>query len=129
MSSKHLRLLTAVLIGFLVFVLLLLTVKDIGLTWDEPAYINASNSYMQWFDLAAKDPRAAFSEGALSQFWSVNSEHPPVDKVWTGLVWRLTKGLTDDLTAHRIGNMLLVALMSSLLYLWIGKYYGQIAGF
>ncbi len=52
-----------------------------------------------------------------------------MDKIWTGLVWRITRGLTDDLTAHRIGNMLLVALMAALLYLWIGKYYGQIAGF
>ena len=127
--SKQFRVLTACLIAVLVFILLLITVKDIGLTWDEPAYINASNSYMQWADLAFKDPRGAFSEAALTQFWKVNNEHPPVDKIWTGLVWRITRGLTDDLTAHRIGNMLLVALMAALLYLWIGKYYGQIAAF
>ncbi len=58
MPSKQFRVLTACLIAVLVFILLLITVKDIGLTWDEPAYINASNSYMQWADLAFKDPRA-----------------------------------------------------------------------
>ena len=43
-------------------------------------------------------------------------------------MWSLARNFTDDLTAHRMGNMLLVAVLAGLLYLWIRDAYGQAAG-
>ncbi len=122
------RIPAAILIGILAFLLLLITVKDIGLTWDEPAYIASSNSYMEWYREAFTNPRQAFTPSEITKYWSINHEHPPVDKVWTGLWWTLTRGLTDDLAAHRIGNMLLAALMVALLYHWVSQSFGGVAG-
>ena len=40
----------AILIGVVVFVLLVVTARNIGLTWDEPAYIAAARSYVNWHE-------------------------------------------------------------------------------
>ncbi len=119
---------TAVLLSILVFVLLLITAPDIGLTWDEPAYIAAARSYMGWYGQVFTNPQEAFSEDVITEAWKVNNEHPPLDKIWSGAIWSVARNFTTDLTAHRMGNMLLVALMTGLLYLLIHDAYGQIAG-
>jgi len=118
----------AIFVSVFVFVLLLATASDIGLTWDEPAYIAASRSYMGWYGQAFTDPKGAFSEEAVTNAWQVNSEHPPLDKIWSGAIWTLARNFTDDMTAHRMGNMLLVAVLAGLLYLLILDAYGQVAG-
>lgn len=127
-SIKLGRLGTAVLLSILVFVLLLATAPDIGLTWDEPAYIAAAKSYMGWYGQVFTNPKEAFSEDAITKSWQVNNEHPPLDKIWSGAVWSLARNFTSDLIAHRMGNMLLVAVMAGLLYLLIFDAYGQVAG-
>jgi 4-amino-4-deoxy-L-arabinose transferase-like glycosyltransferase len=119
----------AIFISLFVFFLLQATNPRIGLTWDEPAYIAASESYMRWFQQAFTQPAEAFSEKGIYSAWSVNNEHPPLDKIWSGVVWSVARNFTDDLTAHRTGNMLLVAILTGLLYLLIRDAYGPIAGF
>jgi 4-amino-4-deoxy-L-arabinose transferase-like glycosyltransferase len=127
-SIKLGRLGTAALISILVFILLLATAPNIGLTWDEPAYIAAARSYMGWYGQVFTNPKQAFSEAAIKDAWEVNSEHPPLDKIWSGAVWSVARNFTNDLVAHRMGNMILVAVMAGLLYLLIRDSYGQAAG-
>jgi 4-amino-4-deoxy-L-arabinose transferase-like glycosyltransferase len=122
------RLEVAIILSILVFILLFVTNPDVGLTWDEPAYIAAAESYMGWYEQAFTQPPEAFQGRSLATAWQVNNEHPPLDKIWSGFVWNLTRNFTDDLTAHRLGNMLLVALLAGLLYLLIRDAYGQAAG-
>ncbi|MBC7875694.1 MAG: glycosyltransferase family 39 protein [Anaerolineales bacterium] len=119
---------TAILISIFVFVLLVATAPNIGLTWDEPAYIAASESYMDWYGQVFTDITEAFSEEGITDAWMVNNEHPPLDKIWSGAVWTVARNFTSDLTAHRMGNMILVALLAGLLYLLIRDAYGQLAG-
>ncbi len=125
--------LTSFLFPLLVFLVILVALlcknQDIGVTWDEPAYIAAAKSYTLWFDQAFDYPKIAFNEKILNMRWQVNSEHPPLDKVWSGAVWSLTKGLTDDLTAHRLGNMLLAAALAAILFIWVRDTFGNLAGF
>ena len=122
------RWIIAITIGIFIFLALYFTVDDIGLTWDEPAYIAASNSYITWFRIAAHYPSTAFKSEMIAKYWSINSEHPPLDKVWTGIWWQVSKNFTNDLTAHRFGNMLLASVLAALLYLWISDHHGWIAG-
>jgi 4-amino-4-deoxy-L-arabinose transferase-like glycosyltransferase len=68
------------------------------------------------------------TESQITRYWAINSEHPPLDKVWTGIFWKITRGITDDLTAHRLGNMLLASILVALLYFWISESYSWIAG-
>jgi 4-amino-4-deoxy-L-arabinose transferase-like glycosyltransferase len=51
-----------------------------------------------------------------------------MDKIWSGFVWSGAQHIFDDLLAHRLGNMILVSVMVAVLYLWIEKSYGWIAG-
>ncbi|MGD0807107.1 MAG: glycosyl transferase, partial [Anaerolineales bacterium] len=50
----------AVLLACLAAIILTITAPAIGLTWDEPAYITSSESYMGWFTALVKNPSVAF---------------------------------------------------------------------
>jgi len=119
----------ALLLAVFTLILLVATESKIGLTWDEPAYIAAAKSYRSWFTEFFDSPSEAMSQTSIDFYWGVNHEHPPMDKIWAGFVWSGAHHIFDDLLAHRLGNMILVSIMVAVLYLWIEKTYGWIAGF
>ncbi|HTX92588.1 MAG TPA: glycosyltransferase family 39 protein [Anaerolineales bacterium] len=118
----------AALLACIAVVILTLTASSTGLTWDEPNYIAAAKSYAGWFGVLVTRPATAFRPEVINQFWDSNHEHPPVDKVWLGLVWSAARHVFNDLTAVRLGNILLVGLLIALVYLWIAEMYGRGAG-
>jgi 4-amino-4-deoxy-L-arabinose transferase-like glycosyltransferase len=121
----------AIILFFGTAILLYCTADRIGVTWDEPAYIPASQSYANWFELLFKAPSLAARPDIVDQFWNLNHEHPPVAKVWDGLIWKVATGVfhsTNELTAIRLGPILMVAVLISLLYLLIAGSYGIPAG-
>jgi 4-amino-4-deoxy-L-arabinose transferase-like glycosyltransferase len=108
--------------------LLLATEPRVGLTWDEPAYIMASESYAQWLERLWNAPGYALSAQGVRAYWDINHEHPPLDKVWSGVVWSLARPLVGDLTAHRLGNMLVAAGLVGLLFWTVARGFGAWAG-
>lgn len=120
--------LIAALLALSAIIVLTATAPQIGLTWDEPAYIAAAESYIEWLGLLVKNPALARRADQIEFYWQANPEHPPLDKVWSGCVWAVARHLFDDLTAHRLGNILLVGLLVSLLYLVVAQNCGQMAG-
>jgi len=122
------RLGIATILSIFIFSLLLITNEDVGVTWDEPAYFAASESYIHWMDQALSLPEVAMKKEMISNAWQINKEHPPVNKIWSGLIWSITRNYADDLTAHRLGNMLLSAVLAGLLYLWMRDTYGVAVG-
>jgi hypothetical protein len=122
------RKIQAVLIMVLTLVLLVATEPKIGLTWDEPDYIVASEAYSSWLGKLITQPAAALSKDGINESWSFNHEHPPLDKIWSGIVWSGARFVFNDLTAHRLGNMILVSVMVGLLYLLTAESYGQAVG-
>ncbi len=125
-SGRHV--LIAFGLGLLVVVILVLTAPHIGLTWDEPAYIAASESYAGWFHILRASPQLAMQPPVIEAYWRANHEHPPLDKIWSGWVWNVAKSYLDDLTAHRLGNMLLAGGLVSMLYLLVARHFGPFAG-
>ncbi len=119
----------AAILALVTIVVLVLTAPQIGLTWDEPAYIAASESYTAWFEQLISNPKQALDQDMIDSYWAINHEHPPVDKIWSGAVWRVARLAFDDLVAHRMGNMLLVAALVAMLYLMVAEEYGRTAGF
>jgi len=119
--------LIAFLLAVFTLALLITTAPKIGLTWDEPAYIDAAKSYRAWFTEFFDHPSEALENTAIDFYWSANHEHPPMDKIWSGFVWSGAQHIFDDLLAHRLGNMILVSVMVAILYLWVEKSYGWIA--
>ncbi|HWQ11561.1 MAG TPA: glycosyltransferase family 39 protein [Roseiflexaceae bacterium] len=122
------NILIAMVLGLLTVAALVASAPQIGLTWDEPAYIAASESYVAWLDRLWHAPGYALSPRGVRAYWDINHEHPPLDKLWSGLVWSLARHAFDDLTAHRLGNILLVGGLVALLYLTVAASFGQRAG-
>jgi 4-amino-4-deoxy-L-arabinose transferase-like glycosyltransferase len=127
LASGH-RAALAALLAVLTIALLAFTAPEIGLTWDEPAYMAAAESYMGWFRLLLDRPGTALRPAAIERYWQINHEHPPLDKVWSGVVWLAARPVVSDLTAHRLGNMILAGGMAAMLYLLVAGEAGQVAG-
>ena len=118
----------AILLACLTAILLTVTAPSIGLTWDEPAYIAGADSYASWFGVLISHPAQAFTSRVIDQYWTINDEHPPMEKIWSGLVWSVARHIFDDLTANRLGVILLVAFLVGLLYFVVAQAYGKAAG-
>ena len=108
--------------------LLLATSPGIGVVWDEPIYMLAAESYAGWLGEFATSPRTALAQPSLDRHWAVNVEHPPLDRVASGLVWAAARRFVDPLTAHRLASLLLAAALVGLLYRFVGGAFGRIAG-
>ena len=61
----------------------LLTVDQIGITWDEPNYFTSSYSYLSWFGHVAAEPSDWWS--SIDRYWEQSHEAPPFFKLWAGL--------------------------------------------
>ena len=109
-------------------IILTATAPGIGLTWDEPYYIATSVTYLGWFKFLVTNPLQAFTPAGINQYWSITNQHPVLDRIWSGIIWSLSRHVLDDLTAHRLGNILLAAAMIGLLYLLVAQAYGKAAG-
>ncbi len=118
----------AVVLTAVAFIILLATVNDIGLTWDEPAYIAASESYTAWFGEFFSDPTAALSPESIEMYWEINHEHPPLDKIWSGVFWAVSRALLPDLVAHRLGNMILSSMLIGFIFLLVADVYERWVG-
>jgi 4-amino-4-deoxy-L-arabinose transferase-like glycosyltransferase len=118
----------ALFLAVLTVFLLLITEPQIGLTWDEPVYLMAARSYAAWFEHLATDPGDALQPGTIDRFWEINHEHPPLDKIWSGMVWMVARQFLDDLPAQRLGNMILVAIAVGALYAAVASSFGVWAG-
>jgi 4-amino-4-deoxy-L-arabinose transferase-like glycosyltransferase len=107
---------------------LTVTAKDIGLTWDEPVYINSGQSYARWVYILVKDPLRALQAQTIDTYWTITHEHPPVERLWSGLVWLAARHFFDDITANRLGAILLAGLLVALVYLLIAGMYNRASG-
>ncbi len=126
--SRRNNLLVALAIFLFAFVVLFITDKNISITWDEPAYMTAGESYAGWFGQLVQDPSYALSAEGIETYWKPNHEHPPLDKIWSGLVWAAVRSVLPDLTAHRLGNIILNSLLFAMLYLLVQDVYGWWVG-
>ena len=118
----------ALILAVLTAILLIATAPNIGVTWDEPAYIASAKSIAGWFGLVITNPTEMFDSGTIVRYWTTNHEHPPVEKILSAITWVATRHIFGDLTALRLGNILLVALLVGLVYLLVSGTYGKPAG-
>ncbi|MEM2091860.1 MAG: glycosyltransferase family 39 protein [Candidatus Bathyarchaeia archaeon] len=88
-----------------------------GLTWDEPAYIEAGRIYV---DGMLKSQIFSIS------IWRVNWEHPPIAKYLIGLSLHVLEPLGfSEVAAARVPNTILGSLTCLLLYLFLHDTYGE----
>jgi len=71
-------------ITFLVFILSWIwSASDYGLTWDEPLYYSAADSYLNWFNLILHSPIKGLE--SIDFYWCNNAQHPPLAKIVAGI--------------------------------------------
>ena len=72
-------------LAYIAFLLIagLLTVGQIGITWDEPNYFTSSYSYLSWFGHVVAEPSDWWA--SIDRYWEQSHEAPPFFKLWAGL--------------------------------------------
>jgi hypothetical protein len=119
------------LVGIAVFVIsfaiLLITVNDYGLTWDEPYYIAHSSRLQHWFGLLLSNT-GPFSDDAVNnlvQFARYFNCHPPFYKL-SGLFFKNLIGryiYTDILHQYRVSTVFWSALLLTIIFLYLYRAY------
>ncbi len=107
------------------FLLILLTSNDYGPTYDEPHYASAGVRYVEWWARLFRADVSVLSRGQIESFWSLNHEHPPLQKVATGFSQRWFGGKLPGLMAIRLPSALWFALAVCALYLFIRTIWGR----
>lgn len=118
----------AVWVGVLTAVILLLSVGSISLTDKEPAAITASESYLPWITRLFVGPHGVLNSEVIRRAWEPNHQSAPLNEVYTGIIWSFSRYLMDDLSAHRLGNILLVGALAGLLFRLMSVEFGFWAG-
>lgn len=105
--------------GFLIllsilFILMIITNEDYGITWDEPLYYQAGDSYFSWVKSSLHSVSSFdFSTPlkTLSSSWQPNAQHPPLMKLMSGLTYYLAG-------SYRLaGNIIFILLVLSVFYI------------
>lgn len=109
------------------FVILLISIDDYGLTWDEPYYIAHSNMLQQWFGLLIHN-QAPFSDNAvkdLVQFDRYHNCHPPFYKLSSMLFKHLIGKYvySNILYQYRVSTAFWSALLIVFLFLYLCRAY------
>ncbi len=107
------------LIWFVSFLLLLLTLPDIGLTWDEPFYMLYPMKYMEWF----KNPQLS----TIEKFFP-SEVHPPVGKYITLSGILLFSPFFSPLTSARIPVIILSSFLVYFVFRSTTSLWGREAG-
>lgn len=119
------------LVGIAVFItsfaILLITVTDYGLTWDEPYYIAHSNRLQQWFGLLIHN-QAPFSDDAVNslvQFDRYHNCHPPFYKL-SALFFKNLFGryvFNNILHQYRVSTIFWSAIAVTIIFLYLYRVY------
>ena len=104
----HVPRLYALGIAFLCSVLLILTIRDSGVTWDETGNFEGARSYFTWL--------LAPSIHTIETYWKIESEHPPLQKIIGGLTWHLFHNKLNWLEGLSAYRLSLVFYLFPLIY-------------
>jgi len=122
--QARLRRLLPVFFGLLAFASVAATINDPGPTWDEPTYLVASEAYVDWLS------SPSLSAEAIEDAWTVNHEHPPLAKIWMGVVRRAVQFIYPgfpNLIASRLATAMLFGALIGLVCA-AGLRMGAVAG-
>jgi hypothetical protein len=129
--------LIATLIAAAVLSALVATSRDYAMVFDEGFTIDRDRTLAEWFaGVAAPAPGLNrsdyFRPAALEQFWRFSRKepdgHPPFYALLGVAGWWLVRGWLDPLTSYRFGPMALTAATSGLIYRFLARRHGRLAG-
>ncbi len=118
------------------FFVVVATLKDYGVTWDEPPYFHASDLHIQWLsdlarNIAHGEIGKSLSDEVIKAAWHwdpYHVPHPPFSRIISGLSQTITTSYLDKFTAYRLGPALFFALLVTVIYLWTSELFGRSTG-
>lgn len=124
------------LIGAGAFLLVVLTIPDYGLVWDEPGYFHATELEIQWFadfgkNLLAGRVAESIGDDTIKTAWRWNPSlvpHPPFSRMLSGLTKALFSPFMDKFTAYRLAPALFFAVLVTVMYLWMAAVFDRATG-
>jgi hypothetical protein len=116
--------------------LVVATLNDYGVTWDEPPYFHASDLHTHWLlqfgnktsGVADKNP---LSDEAIKAGWRwnpYNVPHPPFSRIVSAVTQYVFYPPLDKIAAYRLAPALFFASLVTVMFLWIGELFGRAAG-
>ncbi|WP_165220938.1 glycosyltransferase family 39 protein [Aquisphaera insulae] len=121
----------------LALAILIPTVGDIGLTWDEPAYRYSQLMSSQWWEQAAhvrswEDLRALLDPDALLFYWPYGRHginfHPPLAGQLNLATYTLLGGIMKDIPARRMAPVIELAMTAAIGFHFLARRYGMLVG-
>ncbi len=107
------------------FALILVTSNDYGPTYDEPHYASAGIRYAEWWARLFRGDVSVLQRAQIESAWSLNHEHPPLQKVATGFSQRWFGAVFPGLMAIRLPSALWFALAVCALFLFTRSIWGR----
>lgn len=116
--------------------LIVLTSKDYGVTWDEPPYFHASDLHTAWtIDLLDNSRRGEWRKSLDDQVirsawhWNpYNVPHPPFSRIVSGFSKLLAQPALGKISGYRVGPALFFALLVTLIFVWMRRLFGGATG-
>jgi hypothetical protein len=125
-------------VGLFVGTMLLVgvTLKDYGITWDEPSYFHAADLHMAWITDFGKN----VVQGTIKQ--SLNDEvikvgwrwdpyhvpHPPFSRIVSGVTKSITSPWLDKFSGYRLAPALFFAVLVAVMFVWMSELFGRATG-
>lgn len=112
--------------------ILVATLDDPGITWDEPSYFASAQLQVRWVEtLLAEGPAAALDRDVVWGMWDwdhYHNPHPPLYKEGMAATWWATKDLLGPVASFRLYPAILFAGLVMLLFRWGCAAWGGIGG-
>lgn len=124
--------------GLFVFTILLVgvTLKDYGITWDEPPYFHATELHLAWIrgfgkNVAQGNMKQSLTDEVVKAAWRwdpYHVPHPPFSRIVSGVTKSITLPWLDKFSGYRLGPALFFAILVTVMFLWMSELFGRAAG-
>src|SRR5688572_22301571 len=112
------------------------TLKDYGVTWDEPPYFHASDLHMRWItglaeNISRGELRKSLDDQTIKDAWHwnpYNVPHPPFSRIVSGFAQVISSPFLDKFSAYRLGPALFFAVLVTVMFLWMQELFGRATG-
>lgn len=116
--------------------LVAVTSKDYGVTWDEPPYFHASDLHIGWMSTFVENGvrgelRESLADQTIQSAWRwnpYNVPHPPFSRIVSGLSQLASTPILDKISGYRLGPAVFFALLVTLVFRWMAELFGRATG-
>lgn len=112
------------------------TLRDYGVSWDEPPYYHASDLHARWIaefpaTLFAGKLQDAVDDSKIKAAWHwdpYHVPHPPFSRIVSGLTKYWLHPALEKSTAYRLAPALFFAVMVTVMFLWMSRLFDITTG-